>query len=299
MSAIANLLFKLLLGVVGTGVIAYLAICIVLRIGQQRLIFFPSRSLAYTPRQLGLAYQDVWLSVLTWTGKVERLHGWWIPAPAPTPPVLLYLHGNGGNIGSNLGPAQRFHQLGFSVFLVDYRGYGRSDGDFPTEAEVYRDAQAAWEYLVERRGIEPQHIFLYGHSLGGAIAIDLAIRQPKAAGVIVENTFTSLREMVDRQGIYRLFPADLLLTQRFDSRSKLKLLQIPLLVISGGEDGTVPATMSQELFEAAQVPKRRLLVPAASHNNVAVTDEGAYCQAVRDFYQLVRQTLRERQKISR
>lgn len=302
MTQLPSLLKLLPSGVAFSAIAAYLLICLGLLRWQNRLIFVPSRTLEATPRHLGLFYEDVRLPVLTWEGKVERLHGWWIPAASHQSgqsPVLLYLHGNGGNISTNLGQAQRFQQWGFSVFLIDYRGYGDSQGQFPTEAEVYRDAQAAWDYLVQRRRIEPADIFIYGHSLGGAIAIDLAVRQPQAAGVMVENTFTSLREMADRESIYRLFPVDWLLNHRFDSLSKLRLLQVPLLLIHGLADRTVPPEMGQRLYEAASVPKRQLLVPEADHNNVAALREEEYRRAVEEFYQLARQQQEKTTRIGR
>ena len=283
---------QLLLGIVGIGSIVYLLLGAALSLWQNRLIFFPSPALKSTPRDFNLVYEEVLIPVLTWEKKLERLHGWWIPAVSPKADVLLYLHGNGGNISANLGHARRFHQLGFSVLLIDYRGFGRSYGKFPTEAEVYRDAQAAWDYLVGERNINSRDIFIYGHALGGAIAIDLAVRRPQAAGLIVENTFTSMGEQIAHQGIFKVFPTRLLVTQRFDSLSKLKLLQVPLLLIHGKDDRTVPAKMSQILFEAAQVSKQLLLISYAGHNNVAAVSEAQYIHAVSEFYQTIRQNQR-------
>ncbi|GBF78738.1 alpha/beta hydrolase [Aphanothece sacrum] len=288
---IINLLLKAIISGAGITIITYFAACFALLLWQHRLIFVPSRKVNTTPQDLGLTYEDVWLSVSSFQRQGERLHGWWIPNNLKGDRVLLYLHGNGGNISYNLGPAQRFNKLGFSVFMIDYCGYGRSGGEFPTEAEVYRDAQLAWNYLVEERQIQPKNIFIYGHSLGGAIAIDLGVRQPHAAGIIVENTFTSIREMVDERGLmYRLFPIELILQQRFDSLSKLRLLQVPLLLIHGISDSTVPAKMSQRLFNAANVPKKLLLVPDAGHNNVGAVSEEKYDQTVSEFSELVRHT---------
>lgn len=274
---------KLLLSVAGIGAIAYLLICIALLLWQNRLIFIPSTVLTVTPADLGLAYEDVWLPVSTKTGNVEHLHGWWLPATSPSTDVLLHLHGNGENIGANLGYAQQFHQLGFSVLLIDYRGYGCSEGDFPTEAQVYQDAQAAWNYLVQERGIDPQKIFVFGASLGGAIAIDLAVRNPEAAGLIVESTFTSMRELVDEQGIYALFPKNLLLRHKFDSISKVKSLQMPILLIHGTHDLIVPTIMSQVLYDAITAPKQLFLVPGAGHNNVVSVAGVQYQQIIQQF----------------
>ncbi len=156
-----------------------------------------------------------------------------------------HLHGNGLNIGANIAHASRFHQLGFSVLLIDYRGYGRSEGAFPNEKKVYQDAATAWNYLVQKLQIPPRHIFIYGHSLGGAIAIDLAVKHPNAAGLIVESSFTSIREVVAYRNLFWMFPVNLILTQRFESIKKLPQLRMPILFIHGTADSTVPFFMSQ------------------------------------------------------
>lgn len=281
---IGNLLFGLAIIVA----IAYFSICILLLAWQNRLIFFPSPVIQITPAELGLSYQEVWLPVSNKTGKVERIHGWWIPANAPEKGVLLYLHGNGENISANVEHAQRFHQVGLSVLLIDYQGYGKSEGKFPTEAQVYQDAQLAWNYLVQERGINPQDIFIYGHSLGGAIAINLAVQNPDSAGLIVQSSFTSMRDMVHLQGLYNLFPKDLILTHKFDSIRKIKSLQMPLMLIHGNNDMAVPATMSQILFDATTVFKKLWLVPGADHNNVGAVAGWQYQHAIHEFVAEVR-----------
>jgi uncharacterized protein len=198
--------------------------------------------------------------------------------------VVLYLHGNGSNVGANVEHANRFHGLGLSVFLIDYRGYGNSQGDFPSESRVYEDVQLAWDYLVKQRRINPNQIYIYGHSLGGAIAIDLAVRHPEAAGLIVEGSFTSVRAMVDFQKpLFRVFPIDFLLAQRFDSLSKVDRLQMPVLFIHGTADTVVPAQMSQKLFDAAPEPKQLYIVPNGGHNNAAQIGGAEYLLTVRQF----------------
>jgi uncharacterized protein len=200
--------------------------------------------------------------------------------------VVLYLHGNGLNVGANVEHANRFHRLGLSVFLIDYRGYGKSQGEFPTESQVYEDAELAWNYLVKQRGINPKQIYIYGHSLGGAVAIDLAVRYPQAAGLIVQGSFTSARAMVDFQSsVYRMFPIDLLLTQRFDSVAKVDRLQMPVLFIHGTADTIVPVEMSKKLFDAAPEPKQLYIVPDAGHNNVAELAGDQYLERVSQFVQ--------------
>ena len=271
--------------------IAYIAICIFLRLRQNRLMFFPSPVLDTNPAELQLSYQNVWLPVSASADKLERIHGWWIDSPPSgsfegTARVLLYLHGNADNISANLDHAYRLQKLGYGVLLVDYRGYGRSVGDFPTEKSVYRDAETAWNYLVEERGIAPEQIVIYGHSLGGAIAIELASQHPEAAGLIVEGSFTSMRDMADFQYPYLgIFPIDLLLTNHFASIHKVGSLKIPVLFIHGQDDDVVPYRMSQALFEAAPEPKYLLLVPGADHDNVASVSGEDYLQAVRRLLQ--------------
>jgi Lysophospholipase len=150
--------------------------------------------------------------------------------------TLLYLHGRGLNIGANITQSYRFRQLGFSVLLIDYRGYGRSQGSFPKESQVYEDAEVAYNYLVKQRQLLPSQILFYGHSMGGAVAIELAIRHPEAAGLIVHNSFTSMVDMVESNAYMRFFPVRLLLTQRFDSLAKVKSLRMPILFVHGIAD---------------------------------------------------------------
>lgn len=269
-----------------TGIVAiiYLLACISIWLGQNRLVFVPTKKIQTTPADLGLSYQEVWIPVSP--DQPERLHGWWIPATSPKTGVLLYLHGNGENIGANVERAMEFHHLGLDVLLFDYRGYGQSEGKFPTETQVYQDAQAAWDYLVQQQDIPPQNIIVYGQSLGGAIAIDLAVKNPSIQGLILESTFTSMRDMVDHQGIYGLFPADLLLTQKFNSKSKVPALKMPILLIHGTDDPVVPAYMSQVLFDTITGSKQIFLVPDADHDNVATVAGKEYQQRIRHFLQL-------------
>lgn len=275
-----QLLFWLIIWVGVVAAIAYCAMCIFLFFQQTRFLFFPSPTIETTPKFFNLDYEEIWLPVQS--HKVERIHGWWIKANQPDTKVLLYLHGNGINMGANIAHATRYHQLGFSILLIDYRGYGRSEGS-PNEVRVYQDAATAWNYLVNERQIDPSHIFIYGHSLGGAIAIDLAVLHPNAAGLIVESSFTSIREVIAARNNFRMFPVDLILTQRFDSIKKVPSLKMPVLFIHGTADLTVPAFMSQNLYTAAPEPKQLILVPGAGHNNVAEFAPSIYMPAVQSF----------------
>ncbi|NEP86428.1 MAG: alpha/beta hydrolase [Okeania sp. SIO2C2] len=268
--------------------IAYVAVCIFLVFLQQRFMFFPSSVIKITPKDVNLSYEDVWLSASKKKGKLEQIHGWWIPANSEVSNfqgVLLYLHGNGINIGANVEQAYRFQKLGFDVLLIDYRGYGRSKGNFPSEAQIYQDVEIVWNYLVNQREINPQNILVYGHSLGGAIAIELAIRHPKMAGLIIQSSFTSMQGMVDYRGrMYRFFPIKLILHQIFDSITKLRKLDIPIMLIHGREDGSVPAYMSEKLFAVTPAKIKDLyIVPGADHNDVAAIAGDEYLERLNKF----------------
>ena len=265
--------------------IAYIASCILLFFLQTRLIFQPTPAIAKTPDAFNIPYQEVWLPVKTRSRKIEKLHGWWLPAAnRESLGSLLYLHGRGLNIGANINQSYRFRQLGFSVLLIDYRGYGRSQGNFPSEYRIYEDAETAYNYLVKQRQLSPSEIFLYGHSMGGAVAVELAIAHPQAAGLIVQSSFTSMLDMVERYSIMRLFPVRLLLTQKFDSLAKVKLLRIPVLFAHGTADPLIPSGMSKKLYAASPEPKKILLVPNAKHNNGDVFfNSSEYSQTIVDF----------------
>ncbi|MGB3263960.1 MAG: alpha/beta fold hydrolase [Microcoleus sp.] len=268
--------------------IAYVLSCILLFILQTRLIFGPTPAIAKTPDAFNIPYKEVWLPVNGRSpriDKIEKIHGWWLPAANPQPlGTLLYLHGRGFNIGANINQSYRFRELGFSVLLIDYRGYGRSQGSFPSETRIYEDAETAYNYLVKQRQLSPSEIFLYGHSMGGAVAVELAVRHPEAAGLIVQSSFTSMLNMVERYSIMRLFPTRLLLTQKFDSLNKVKLLQIPVLFVHGTADPLIPAAMSKKLYAASGEPKKILLVAKAKHNNGdAFFNNGEYRQTVVNF----------------
>jgi uncharacterized protein len=268
---------------------AYLLLCLSIGIWQNRLIFFPDRAIKSTPQNFNIKYEEVNIAI----GK-DNLYGWWMPANNNSEKVMIYLHGNSSNIsGANLRAASRFWQAGFSILLVDYRGYGRSTGDFPTEASVYQDAQSMWNYLIEKRKIKAENIYIYGHSLGGAIAIDLAVENPQAAGSIVECTFTSIREMAGYQKKYNLLPLDFVVTQKFDSIGKIPKLKVPLLVVHGMEDKTVPSFMGEALYNKAKQPKKLWLVDNAGHNNIGDIAREKYFQTIRDFVEVVDDKNRE------
>ncbi|MGH8727112.1 MAG: alpha/beta hydrolase [Burkholderiales bacterium] len=241
---------------------------------QSRLIFEPEIEIPHTPEDYHLPYQDVRIPV----GNGHALHGWWITGGER---VLLFLHGNSGNISKNLPRAVRFNRLGFSVLMVDYRGFGSSSAEGPNETRVYEDAEAAYWFL-RNQGVPAQDIFIYGHSLGGAIAVELAARVHHAAGLILESTFTSLADVARER--LPFVPVDRFLRQRFDSLSKIGALSLPVLLIHGTSDRKIPFQMSERLFEAvASTKKKLLLVANGDHSSSGAIGRPLYFKAIREF----------------
>lgn len=264
--------------------ILYLSACTYVWTQQKKYIFLPQRLITATPEDYQLPFEDTYIKIKGQSNSIERLHAWFIPsADDSNNRVLLYLHGNALNIGANIDHARRFRDMGFSVFLLSYRGYGKSDGAFPSEALLYADAQAAWNYLRKDKDADPHSIVIYGHSLGGAVAIQLATNHPNAGGLIVEGTFTSIAEMARLYPQYRILPLNLIINQRFDSIKKVNRLAVPVLYIHGTGDERVPFEMSQELYRQTSSVKRIKLILNGGHNNTAAVGGEAYLQTVKDF----------------
>ena len=265
--SIKRILFALL--------VIYLLACGALYARQTHFIFFPERDIASRPADFGCSAEDVAIPE-----GAQTLQGWWFPGTNGK--TVLYLHGNGGNIGANAEHACRFQKMGFSTLLFDYRGYGKSDGGFPSENSVYEDGDRAWSYLMERH-IAPADVIMYGHSLGGAVAIEMGKRHPNARALIVESSFTSLAEMGARGRMYKIFPLKLLMTQKMDSISKVVSLKMPILFIHGTADALVPVQMTERLFDRATGPKSLFLVTGAGHENCAATAGKRYAEIVLQF----------------
>jgi fermentation-respiration switch protein FrsA (DUF1100 family) len=240
---------------------------------QSSMIFFPYAHLEQTPGDWGLQYQDVNLT----TSDGIQLHGWYIPH-ADSSKVLLFFHGNAGNISHRGASIEIFHRLGLNVFIIDYRGYGKSQGD-PDEAGLYRDADAAWQYLTQQIGIDKDKIIIFGRSLGGAVATRLAAEVHPAA-LILESTFSSARDMAKSLFpiIYRL----LIFRYRFNSMSTIKQINCPLLVMHSPDDEIIPFHVGEKLYNAANEPKR-LIKMKGDHNNGFLLSQPAYEQSLRTF----------------
>ena len=256
--------------------------CAYLETRERELVYRPVRDYARTPADLGLAYDELWLTVgrPDATGE-QRLHGWWLPAAERDAPTLLYLHGVRWSLGNNLFRIARWRELGFNVLAIDYRGFGRSDGDLPSETLIEADARAAWAE-VRRREPREDRRFIYGHSLGAAVALMLATSERGAAGVIAESGFTSLPAVLADRNL----PVGWLLTQRFDSLDRVGALTMPSLFIHGTADDVVPAWMSEQLHAAAPAPSRLLLIEGGSHSNFAGTGMPQLRREVAEFVNL-------------
>jgi uncharacterized protein len=272
-----------MLGVTATG-------CMLLGVNERELVFRPVREYARTPRDLNLAFEDVWLDVARETGEGhERVHAWWIPSTRRDAPSLVYLHGIRWSLGNNLFRIARLNAIGFNVLAIDYRGFGRSDGELPSESLIYADARAAWKALAAREPRVEQR-FIYGHSLGAAVALDLAADVDDAAGVIAEAGFTSLADVVAESYV----PLSLLITQKFDALSRAKALRVPVLFVHGTADRLVPPTMSERLYAAAPQPKRLFMIEGGNHGNWNGANLDGYRAAILDFVQSARAHSRER-----
>lgn len=263
----------------------YAIVCFVLFLIQTRFIFFPTRTLYKTPADLGLRAEEVWIPIKNWLGKSERIHAWWVQGRNPNLGTVLYFHGNGGTLGG-MDQMDRIHALGFSVLVISYRGYGKSEGGFPSESQVYADAEAAWNYLTQTRNIPPRQITIYGYSIGGAVAIDLAVKHPEARALITQSTFTSLRDVAGKNPYFRIFPLEIILTQRFNSIEKVRSLKMPAFFIHGDADDLVPPAMSQVLYDATPTPKQLLFIPGANHNDAEFTLE--HLESIRKFVEGIR-----------
>jgi uncharacterized protein len=258
-----------------TAAVVLLAVTGLLLAFQRQLIYFPQRTLDLLPGDLGLRSEE---AVLDAEG--VRVHAWWLPVEGARLSVLV-CHGNGGNISHRLDRAQRMQQqLGVSVLLFDYRGYGRSGGT-PDEEGTYRDARAAYRFLVEAKGIDPAVVVLFGESLGAAVAVQLAIEKP-ARALVLESPFASIAAMA-RAAYPFLPPVGPLLRTRYDTLSKAPGLRMPLLVLHGERDSIVPIAQARRVFEAAPAPKRFFAIPGADHNDTYLVGGGPYWQVWREF----------------
>jgi len=233
---------------------------------QPGMIFFPYRDLDAAPSDWGYAYEDVFIT----TADDVRLHGWYIPHPEARR-VLLFFHGNAGNISHRGDSIAIFHRLGLNVFIIDYRGYGRSQGS-PSEQGLYRDAAASWRYLTETRGFDPGEVVLFGRSLGGAVAAQLASTvQP--GGLILESTLSSARDFA--RSVFPLLSRLVVVRYGFDTVRSVVLVHCPVLVLHSPDDEIMPFALGEKVYAAAGQPKR-LVKLHGDHNGGFLLSQPGY-----------------------
>jgi uncharacterized protein len=223
------------------------------------LLYFPSRAIIETPKRAGLDYRELGLEC----DDGERLHGWWIAARTDLLGHLLVCHGNAGNIGDRVLHAALLTATGFDVLLFDYRGYGRSSGR-PSEKGTYRDVRAALTCVLEQPGVDPARVFYLGESLGGAVALDLALERPPA-GLVLLSAFTGVREL---GRLHYPFVPTALIPDAYPALRRIRKLHAPLLVLHGERDEIVPLSQGRTLFESAPEPKRMHVFPGLGHNDL-------------------------------
>lgn len=227
---------------------------------------------------------DVWIEHESRTsGSKVRLHALWAPGEDADAPLLLYLHGARRNIEGSTFRIRQMRELGFAVLAVDYRGFGLSTDELPSEAAVVEDARAAWDWLGREHPGRPRYIF--GHSLGGAIAVQLASQTPDERGLIVEGSFTSVAD-VFRTFKWGWLPITPLITQRFDSVGTIGRVGSPVLVVHGGRDGLITPALGRALYERAAEPKRFVLVEDGTHYSTNRVGQAQYRDALRELFGL-------------
>ena len=241
---------------------------------EKRYIFFPEKDLVGTPGHWGLGFEDVYFQA----SDGVRLHGWYVPGGGEV--TWIWFHGNAGNISHRLEDLMliRSH-LDVNLFLFDYRGYGRSEGQVSEEG-TYRDARGALDYVLSRRNVKPEKIVYFGRSLGAAVAVWLATHH-QPSGLILESPFTSVKDMAKKA--FPLLPLHLLVRTKYDSLSKIGKVSCPLLVLHGERDEIVPISQGQKLHEAASEPKSFYVIPGAAHNNTYIVGGEPYFRVLSDF----------------
>ena len=268
-------MMRTVLKLVMFGAVVYGAVLLLMFFLQSRFVFLPqvSRGGSPTPREAGLEYEDVELR----TSDGETLHGWWVPVRAPRGAVLL-LHGNAGNIAHRIAYLPTLHELGYAALLIDYRGYGRSTGS-PSEQGTYRDASAAWHYLVAMRGLKPRDIVILGESLGGGVATWLALEHPPRA-LVLASTLTSVPDLA--AGIYPWLPVRWLSRIKYDSLDRIGRIDAPIFIAHSRDDDLVPYGHAERLFAAAHEPKR-LLTMSGGHNDTFLFSRPEWSEALGSF----------------
>ncbi|NIM17939.1 MAG: alpha/beta fold hydrolase [Candidatus Aminicenantes bacterium] len=253
----------------------YVILIVFLFFNQRSMVYFPLRKITDTPAAIGLPYREIIFK----TSDGLQLCGWMV-GDEDNRDVVLFCHGNAGNISHRLESFDIFHRIGLRCFIFDYRGYGKSEGE-PSEQGTYRDVEAAWQYLIETENIPSQRIILFGRSLGGAVAAHLAARlDVNARALILESTFTSVPDLGAQW--YPFFPIRMIIRFHYNTKALLAKIKLPVLVIHSPQDELIPFNHGKALFEAAKEPKQFLRI-SGSHNEGFSDSREEYIIGFRGF----------------
>ena len=257
-----------------TSVLAvWLLLVLIIYVFQSRLIFYPEKDIMMTPADVNLPFRDVFLQIDAGT----RIHGWYIPHEQPRA-TLLFLHGNAGNISQRLDSVKIFYDMGLSVFIIDYQGYGRSTGS-PSETGTYQDARAAWSFLTGKLQLPAPQIIVFGRSLGGAVAVWLAAAYSPGA-LILESTFTSVADL--GKHYYPYLPVQWLTRIRYPTLERISRVVCPLLIIHSRDDEIIPFEHGQKLYAAARAPREFLQI-SGGHNEGFLLAGSKYIDGLQHF----------------
>lgn len=239
---------------------------------EKNAVFFPVKENGFTPKSVNLEFEDVYFK----SSDGLTINGWFIPSDKAKY-TILFFHGNAGNLNGRIERINLLSKLNENLFIIDYRGYGKSEG-VPFEQGVYKDARAAYDYLLNERKIKPERILIYGASMGGAVAVDLASRV-KTAGVILEGTFSRGKDMA--QKLYPYVPF-YIFSNIFDSLSKIKKVHVPKLFIHSAQDEIVPLQLGKKLYDSASWPKQFVQIQG-NHNDAFLNSSGEYLTTLKKF----------------
>lgn len=249
---------------------------------QNTLIFYPSKEFYSSPSKDGIPYEEVYIN----TKDGEKLHGYFLPSPVKagfkpaSTKVMLYLHGNAENVSTWYQAANEIQKhVNVNALIVDYRGYGKSSGK-PTIEGTINDAISMYDFLIEK-GYKSENISLYGRSIGGAVALELASRK-KVKSIVLQSTFTSLKDIAKE--LYPFVPSDLIKINYWDSKELIKKINCPILISHGDKDEIVPLSHSYKLFEIANEPKKLIILKGATHNDISNFLNKEYFNALKEIF---------------
>jgi len=237
-------------------------------------VFYPQKSFDGAPEDWRLTYEDVTFD----TEDKERLHGWFFPL-RNNAPVVLFCHGNAGNISHRLDNIKHLTEQNMQVFIFDYRGYGKSSGK-PSETGLYKDGLAAYDFLVKQKHVLPERLILFGRSLGAAIALEIALKK-NVAGIILESAFTSSRDMARTLSLFKIFAS--FLPTHYNNLEKIGRITVPKLIVHGEEDDIVPFSMGREIYNTARSPKYFFPIKNAGHNDTYLVGGKKYFETLSAF----------------